>query len=312
MRILTVTPNPAFDRIQTVPQFAPGQVCRATSLTLLAGGKGVNVARAACLLGKQAACTGFLGGHTGRMEAQFLTMEGIPANWTWIDGETRVSVIVVDPEVGETTVLNEAGPTVTYDDWKRLQDEVMKQATQADAVCISGSLPLGLHPDAMGAFVQALSRTRRQVWVDSSGATLKAAVQARPTAIKINNLEAAALLGWRAVSDVPTAVQAAQTILQSGTSKVIITLGKAGAIFVSDAGAWYAKPPASTIVCSIGSGDAFLAGVVSASLDDAPAPEALRRSVAAGTANALTIGGGKFTLEDFDQVLGGTKVTTLH
>jgi fructose-1-phosphate kinase PfkB-like protein len=131
-------------------------------------------------------------------------------------------------------------------------------------------------------------------------------------AIKINNLEAAALLGWRPFSDVPTAVQAAQTILQSGTSKVLITLGKSGAILASDAGAWFAKPPAQTVVCPIGSGDAFLAGVVTASLNNEPDPEALRRGVAAGTANALTIGGGKFTLEDFEQVLGGTKVTTLH
>ena len=91
-----------------------------------------------------------------------------------------------------------------------------------------------------------------------------------------------------------------------------ITLGKNGAILASDAGAWLAKPPAQAILCPIGSGDAFLAGVVTASLNNEPDPEALRRGVAAGTANAMTTGGGKFTLVDYEKVLGGTKVITLH
>jgi 1-phosphofructokinase family hexose kinase len=312
MSILTVTPNPAFDRIQTIANFAAGQVWRATALTLCAGGKGINVARAARTLGQQAVCTGLLGGHSGRLQAQFMAMEGIPAHWIWIDGETRVSVIVIDPKSGETTVLNEEGPTVSVEDWKRLQDEVLAQSAQAQAVCISGSLPRGLSADAMGNLVQALNRTRQQVWVDSSGGTLKTAVQARPAAIKINHLEAAEVLGWRPFSDVPTAVQAAQTILQSGTAKVIITLGKTGAILASDAGAWFAKPPAISAVCPIGSGDAFLAGIVCASLNHEPDPEALRQGVAAGSANALSVGGGKFTREDFDHVLGGTRVTALQ
>ncbi|MFZ6027866.1 MAG: 1-phosphofructokinase family hexose kinase [Chloroflexota bacterium] len=309
MAILTVTPNPAFDRIQTISHFAPGQVCRAEKLALSAGGKGVNVARAAIALGEKATCAGLLGGHSGRMEAQFVSAEGIPAQWTWIDGETRVSVIVIDPQNGETSVLNEAGPTVTEEDWARLQAEVLKLAEAAQATCISGSLPPGLHAEAMGRLVQALNRARQQVWVDTSGASLKAAVQARPLAIKVNNFEAAALLGWREIKDVSDALHAARTIQNSGVSKVALTLGKAGAVLCSDAGAWHAKPPAIDIVCPVGSGDAFLAGLMTATGDQRPDPEALRCAVAAGSANALSIGGGKFTQEAFEQIFMSTKLT---
>jgi 1-phosphofructokinase family hexose kinase len=309
--ILTITPNPAFDRIQTVPGFTPGHVWRAEALTLSAGGKGVNVARAVRSLGGEASCAGFLGGHSGRMEAQFVSLEGIPAQWTWIDGETRVSVIVVDPQAGETTVLNEAGPTVTPDDWARLQADALKMAGQAELVCISGSLPLGLKPSSMGDLMRGLNRLRLSVWLDSSGETLKAAIEARPAVVKVNNLEAAALLGWRVFEDVQTAVQAARTIQHSGISKVILTLGKHGAVMVSDAGAWAARPPVTEVLCTIGSGDAFLAGMVVAASRHQSDAELLRAGVAAGTANALSVGGGKFTQEEYRQVYAGTKIATL-
>ena len=53
---------------------------------------------------------------------------------------------------------------------------------------------------------------------------------------------------------------------------------------------------------TVGSGDAFLGGLVSA-LDRAKGwPDALRDAVAAGTANTLSVGGGRFTLEKFQAI----------
>jgi len=329
--ILTVTPNPAFDRIQVVPPFNPGQVCRASALSLFPGGKGVNVSRAVRILGGQSLCAGFLGGHTGRMQADYSAREGLAAHWTWVDGETRVSVIVVSPEddtlpkgavsgaAGDgrapsgmlTTVFNEQGPSVTLEDWKRLQADVLQLAANAEAVCLSGSLPAGLPPDIFGDLLQALRRARARVWVDTSGATLRAAMDMRPEVVKINHLEAAALLGWREFQDVSTAAQAAQTIQHNGVSKAILTLGKAGAVLASDAGTWHARPPAIKPLCAIGSGDAFLGGLVMAALADMPDPDAIRQAVAVGTANALTLGGGNFSRQDMEQLLANTSCRKL-
>jgi len=309
--IVTVTPNTALDRIEIVPSLISGKVLRSSSLTLSPGGKGVNVARAVKNLGGEASCAGFLGGYTGRLHAQLVSQEHLPASWTWIDSETRAAIVIVDEQSGETTVINEEGPTVTPADWDRLQVDVLKLAEKVEAVCLSGSLPLGLGPETYAELVKILNLARRRVWVDSSGAALKAAVQSRPAVVKVNGLEAAALLGWREIMDVSTAVQAAKTIQQDGLSQIVLTLGELGAVLASDDGAWYAHPPEIKVVCTIGSGDAFLGGLVLAWLNQAPDPEALRRAAAAGSANALSVGGGKFTRQEFEWVLAQTTVKKL-
>lgn len=309
--ILTVTPNTALDRIEIVPSLQPGKVLRSTSLTLSPGGKGVNVARAIKNLSGEAACAGFLGGYTGRQHAQLVSRENLPATWTWIDGETRAAIVIVDEESGETTVINEAGPSVTSADWERLQADALKLSEETEAVCLSGSLPLGLKPEYFGELVRVLNQARRRVWVDSSGSALRAAVQARPAVVKVNGFEAAGLLGWREIQDVSTALQAAQTIQQSGMSQVVLTLGKLGAVLASDAGVWFAHPPDIKVICPIGSGDAFLGGLVLAWLNQNPDPEALRQAVAAGSANALSVGGGQFSRQDFERILANTTVKKL-
>jgi 1-phosphofructokinase family hexose kinase len=306
--IVTVTPNTALDRIEIVSSLTPGKVLRSTSLTLSAGGKGVNVARAIKNLGGEAVCAGFLGGHTGRQHAELVKQEYMPAAWTWIDGETRAAIVIVDEATGETTVINEDGPVLTPFDWDRMQAAVLKQAEIAEVVCLCGSLPLGLGPETYTELVKALNRVQRRVWVDSSGAALQAAVQSHPSVVKVNGLEAAGLLGRREFQDVSTAAQAARTIQQSGLSQVVLTLGKHGAVLASDAGVWYACPPKIKAICTIGSGDAFFGGLVQAWLNHSPDPDSLRQAAAAGSANALSVGGGKFTRQEFESILAETAV----
>jgi tagatose 6-phosphate kinase len=309
--ILTVTPNTALDRIEIVPGLKPGKVLRSTSLTLCPGGKGVNVARAVKNLGGEVTCTGFLGGHTGHQHAKLVEQEDLPASWTWIDGETRAAIVIVDESSGETTVINEEGPVVTPSDWDRLQVEVLKLAEEAEAICLSGSLPLGVNPESYSELIKSLTRAGRCVWVDTSGTALKAAVQSHPAVVKVNAHEAADLLGWHEFQDVSTALTAAQAIRQNGISLVALTLGKVGGVLASDSGAWYACPPVIKSICPIGSGDTFLGALVQAWLNHSPDPEALRQAIAAGSANTLSVGGGKFTHHEFEKVLAQTTVEIL-
>ena len=63
--ILTVTLNAAIDRTVAVPNFRLGRRHRAVESRTVAGGKGINVARALSLLGRPVIATGFAGGPTG-------------------------------------------------------------------------------------------------------------------------------------------------------------------------------------------------------------------------------------------------------
>jgi 1-phosphofructokinase family hexose kinase len=305
--ILCVTPNPAVDRTLLVPQIRVGEVLRASQSIVAAGGKGLNVARVAHALGGAVTCAGFLGGHSGRIVAELAEREGLSSAWTWIDGETRTCVILAEAAGRDATVINAPGPTVTADDWRRMHAHVVDATGAADIVCLSGSLPPGSAARDYAGLLAALRQTNRPVWVDTSGAALAAALTVEGLAFKINADEARALID----SDIERPAQAllaARELHRRTGGPVVLTLGGAGAVLADTTGSWHAQPPVLQVISTAGSGDAFLAGLAVAHTHGAAPPEALRRAVAAGAANALSIGGGQIDLGQYDEILRQTTI----
>ncbi len=72
--------------------------------------------------------------------------EGLLADWTWIDGETRLATILVDGSGHDATVINENGPTLSAHEWRRLTDAILVNLNDASAITISGSVPGGPAP----------------------------------------------------------------------------------------------------------------------------------------------------------------------
>lgn len=308
--ILCVSPNPALDRTLVVNQFVPGSVYRATQTLLLANGKGANVARAVRNLGKKAVCAGFLGGRTGRLVAELTEAEGLSSAWTWIESETRTDVVIVDSETGAATVINEPGPSVSVDDWSRLKVDVLRQAQHADVVCLSGSLPPGSPVETFSNLLRALQGAGQRIWVDTSGTALAAALTVSHLNIKVNATEAGTVLG-HAIETVEDAIGAANELRARGVNSVVITLGKSGAVLVTEEGDWCAQSPIVKPVCEVGSGDSFTAGLLTSLTVGLEPAEALRCAVAAGAANALSLGSGQFAHEDFERLLQNSSVRAL-
>ncbi len=111
--ILTVTLNAAIDRTVAVPSFRLGHRHRAVESRTVAGGKGINVARALSLLGRPVIAAGFAGGPTGTRVLEQLREESVLTDFTRIAGETRINLAVIDPTSGEQTEINERGPAVS-------------------------------------------------------------------------------------------------------------------------------------------------------------------------------------------------------
>ncbi|MCI0521984.1 MAG: PfkB family carbohydrate kinase, partial [Chloroflexi bacterium] len=93
--------------------------------------------------------------------------------------------------------------------------------------------------------------------------------------------------------------------------QAVLTLGGQGAVMAEAGGAWRAFPPQIEPLSAIGSGDAFLAGLLSALKRGESAPEALRCAAAAGAANALLPGSGFFKLEDYHELRKAVRVERL-
>jgi len=309
MTIVCVTPNPAIDRTLVSPGWRAGAVQRPTDVIVAAGGKGLNVARAIRTLGGDPLCLGPLGGPAGRWLADLAQQEALSCAWTWTMRETRTCTIVLDPDVEASTGWYETGEPLSHTDWLRLSEDVKREATDANLISFSGSLPPGAPVADFGDLLRTLSHAGRSVWVDTNGLALEAARQIDGIGLKVNEVEIGTLLS-REITSLEAACAAARDARPQG-GVTIVTLGRAGAVLSADDITWHASPPAIQAVNVTGSGDAFLGGWLVALAEQCAMPEALRRAVAAGAANALSTSGGHFQRSTYEQILAGVTLRRL-
>jgi len=293
--IITVTLNAAIDKTLAVPNFRLGRRHRAVEQTSMAGGKGVNVARALKALGQPVIATGVAGGSTGTRIIEQLTGEAILNDFVRIGEESRMSTAVVDPTSGEQTEINERGPEVSQAELELFVDKLLYLA-QGAAICVfSGSLPRGVDPDIYAQLVEQLHRLDVTTVLDSEGEPLRHATRAAPSVVTPNELEAEELVGHEFADDDDRRT-AVREIVDMGASQAIMTLPDGCLALVGDQThprrLFRATLEPLEPVSSVGSGDAFLAGYVAARYDRRSEEDSLRFGVACGAESTQYFGAG--------------------
>ena len=138
--ITTVTLNPMLDKTVSVDGVRRGAVSRASGVSMVVGGKGVNVSRQLRRLGEETVATGFVGGEIGSMLERLLDGEGIPHSFVRIAGMTREGVTYLEPDGTMTSVFEPPG-RVTAPEAEHLLEECRALAGNSDWVVCSGSSP---------------------------------------------------------------------------------------------------------------------------------------------------------------------------
>lgn len=288
----TVTLNLALDVTYTVDEVVIGGSHRVTSTRQRAGGKGVNVARVAATLGHQVLAFGFVGGVTGEIVAEELFDAGLTALLTPIRGETRRTVAIVNGADGDATIFNEAGPTVSDDEWRAFHDR-MPWAKLGVLAC-SGSLPPGLPADAYAELAVRARHHDVLTVIDVGGDALVAAAKAGAV-VRSNAAELREALGDLSVEE------GARQLVSAGATAAVITDGARGMIAASNQGVWRALPVERVAGNPTGAGDACTA-VVAAAVASSPEPDwpaVLKSAVAASAAAVLTPVAGDIDLEAY-------------
>jgi 1-phosphofructokinase len=275
--VVTVTLNPAIDRTVTISHFTAGIVNRVENVRSNPGGKGVNVAAALADAGHRVAVTGFLGReNTASFEALFARKK-IADHFVRIAGPTRDAIKIVDPELHQTTDINYPGlePSAFG------IDALMQQLGALDARCfvLAGSLPPGVEPAIYQRLIGTLKSRGARVVLDASGEALRLGLAAGPHLFKPNIHELGELLGSTPAND-REVVAAAQKLIASGIEQVVVSMGKAGACFVTADEAVIARPPEVEVRSTVGAGDAMVAGIVSAQLRGLSLTECARLATA--------------------------------
>jgi tagatose 6-phosphate kinase len=312
--IVTVTMNAALDRTLTVPNFQLGQRHRASQVLTLAGGKGLNIARALKRLDVPVAATGLAGGRTGVRIVEELTAEAILNDFVRIADESRTSTAVVDPTANTYTEINEWGPEVREDELELLRDKLAYLARGADLVVFAGTLPRGVAEDFYAEAIRDLNRRRIRAVLDSEGEPLRLGVSAEPYLVTPNQSEAESLVGQE-FTDEEDFIQALDVIADMGARNVLITESSGCFAFLREersAKRFRATAPTVEALSAVGAGDVLLAGFLAARFEERPAEEALRAAVAAGAAATLEIGAGRFEPREAGRLYAGVELTELE
>ncbi|MFI6639593.1 1-phosphofructokinase family hexose kinase [Streptomyces sp. NPDC050504] len=301
--ILTVTLNTALDITYRVPALLPHASHRVDEVTERPGGKGVNVARVLAALGHEVTVTGFAGGATGAVLRELLDPLPVRDALVPIAGTTRRTLAIADAKTGDTTQLNEAGPTVTPTEWASFTLSYGELLADASVVALCGSLPPGIHVAAYAELIRQARAAGVPVLLDTSGDPLRRGIAARPDLVKPNADELAQLTGSRDPQ------RAARDARGRGARAVVASLGPEGLLATTPDGTWQARPPAAVRGNPTGAGDSAVAGLLAGLVADEPWPQRLRRAVALSAATVLAPVAGEFDAAAYEGLLSRVAVT---
>ena len=304
--IVTVTLNAAVDRTLTVPNFQLSFRHRASSSLTIAGGKGINVARALKRLEAPVVATGLAGGRAGDRIVEELAGEAILNDFVRIADESRTSTAVVDPTAGTLTEIYEWGPAIRPDELDTLLDKLRYLSRVAKFVVFCGSLPRDVEDDFYAEAIRDLSRRGVQCVLDCEGEPLRVGIDAEPYLVSPNQREAEALVGQE-FSEEADFLMALDTIADLGARNVLITQETSCfALFREERRVrrMRASVPRIEPVAPVGAGDVLLAGFLAARFNGRPVDEALRSALGCAAASVLELGAGRFDPREASRLAG--------
>ncbi len=310
VQIVTLTINPAVDISTSVKKMLPFTKMRCAEAQRDPGGGGINVARVLNRLGAEATAIYPAGGATGQTLAALVEREAVRSIVIPTSNDTREDITIFDETTREQFRLVFPGALLSEFEWQQCLDAIARISPQAAFVIASGSLPPGVPPDFYGRVAQA-AKGPAKVIVDTSGASLKAALDVGVYLIKPNLREFQDLAGISS-ADEPSLIQAGRRLFDRYRIEIIaLSMGPSGALLLTRDIALRAKGLPIELVSVSGAGDSFLGAMVSRLAEGAPLETALRYGVAGGSAALLSPGTGLCLGADVHRLASSVNVTAI-
>jgi 6-phosphofructokinase 2 len=288
--IVTMTMNPAIDKSSSVAHVVAERKLYCRPPRFEPGGGGVNVCRAIKKLGGESMLLYPAGGLTGERLQELLDREGLDHRPFPIEGLTRESLVILEESTGRQYRFGMPGPEFQEQEWQEFLRELSVPERKPDYLVGSGSLPPGVPTDFYARAARVGKDRGAKVIIDVSGEALKEALKEGVYLIKPNVREFRELVG-EDIKEESQIKAEAQRMVKSGRCEVlVISLGAAGALVVSENFSEHILPPTVPIVSKVGAGDSMVAGIVLSLARGKPLMEAVLFGVAAGTAAVMTPG----------------------
>jgi 1-phosphofructokinase family hexose kinase len=286
--ILTLTINPAIDRIVSVDKLVFEDRAYILSQTEVAGGRGVNASIVVHRFGGKTLALLTSGGAAGERMEKSLGGMGFPYEVVRVRPESRTNMTISDKQ-GLTVKLNEVGHPLSESELNQIRRLVEVRLAKARWLMVCGSIQPGVPPGFYCEIIEMARARGVKTLLDTDPEALSHGMEAKPTVITPNQHEAERLLG-RALLTRLQFLDAVDRLQAMGPKYVILSLGSRGAIGSGPDGVFEALPPRVDALCPIGAGDSLAAAFVWAMDKKKAFYEALRWGVAAGTASAALPG----------------------
>jgi len=288
--IVACTMNPAVDKSSSVAHVVAERKLYCTPPRFEPGGGGVNVCRAVKKLGGESLLLYPSGGLTGKRLQELLHEERLVHRPIPIEGMIRESLVVLEESSGLQYRFGMPGPEIQEEEWKQFLDHLAGIEPPPDYLVASGSLPPGVPADFYARVARIGKARGSKVFIDVSGEALEEALDEGVYLIKPNVREFRELVG-EDIREESQIKSEAQRMVKSGRCEVlVISLGAAGALAVSESFAEHILPPTVPIASKVGAGDSMVAGIVLSLARGRSLRESILFGVAAGTAAVMTPG----------------------
>ncbi|SDG39974.1 1-phosphofructokinase family hexose kinase [Microbacterium pygmaeum] len=273
--MLTITLNAALDVTYEVAALQRGESHVVQKATAQAGGKGINVARVVCSLGRTATITGLIAGTTGAAIRDDLRRCGLSEDLVDVGGESRRTMNVVDAHT--STIFNERGDALVVG-WDVAQERMLRLARSHRVVVASGSVPAGVPVDVYARIVRAVHDAGGVVIVDATGDALLEAARGGADILKPNAQELLAATGRSNIDD------GIADLIDLGAGGIAASLGADGIRFQSRDRVLHARPHSDVHGNPTGAGDAAVAALAIGLEEQWPLYESVRHAVALSAA----------------------------
>lgn len=296
--ITTITMNPALDKTIKVDNINYGEVNRVGTFREDLGGKGINVGRILSGFGLPTMNLAFIGEDNSHEIIEYIKKDAMAFDHVMVSGHTRTNIKVVETAKGITTDINEEGITVKREDYMEFMEKLDRLANNSEFLIMGGSLAKGIPNTAYGNITR-LYKKKCKIVIDADDEVLMEALKGEPYLIKPNIHELEEALDRELTSDEEIIKTGREIIKMYKVTYVLVSMGSEGSLLVSNDEAYRGGILPTTIVSTVGAGDAMLAGFVYGLSRKKPLSECLAFGTACST---LTISVEGLPTLDIDEV----------
>lgn len=268
MRVATVTLNPALDRQLIVSNFEVNQLHRLSgpeSSIITPGGKGINVAMLLDVLEVPVVAMGILAGYTGRILEEELRRlhPRITTNFVYTSGETRENITIVDPIKDTITEINSSGPEVDEKTLGIFLKRYIMTLSRVNTVVISGSVPPGVDSGYCLDLVSRAKHAGKTIVMEGIGGFFEETVKNVCPHVVRPDLRRTQTIFGRSLDTLDDYIQLARDFLDFGAEAVVISYHIVSDVVATKEGVWlFTSKEKVEKSHLLGTGDAFVAGIV--------------------------------------------------